>query len=344
MFHHLLGAGLLHHLLGAGLLLVFLVYSASERGRLQLLRRLPGGARLRTASLVVAALLLVANTLIVLAPAAPVAHDITSAATLLAVAAGAVTHVAALSVAKRQPSPRQRILAIGAHPDDLELACGGSLAKFSDAGYEIHALVMSTGKVGGDSSRRRSEARAGADFLGLSAVEVLDFPDTDLSTHGREMVAAIETRVKDFGPALVLTHSEHDQHQDHHAVHLATLRAARRHSSILCFESPSVTRKFNPSFYIDIENYVDIKIEAIKRHRDQAGKPYMGAERTRGTAAFRGSQAKTAFAEGFEPVRLLAGAPEALPALTELAVPAAGAPSLDAGVETSRPEKKVVSR
>ena len=165
---------------------------------------------------------------------------------------------------------------------------------------------MSAGEVGGDSSIRPSEAQAAGRYLGLVATEVLDFPDTRLESVSNAMVAAIERNLKDFSPDVIFTHSAHDQHQDHHAVHAATLRAARRHPAILCYESPSVTNEFVPSVFVDIEPYVDTKVAAIGRHADQRDKPYMGSERVAGMAAFRGQQAKIASAEAFEPVRVRA--------------------------------------
>ncbi|MGP0224585.1 PIG-L family deacetylase [Paenarthrobacter sp. NCHU4564] len=202
----------------------------------------------------------------------------------------------------------RKVLAIGAHPDDLELACGATLAKLADAGHEVRTMVMSSGCKGGDSAVRAGEAQSGSGFMGASAVQVHDFRDTLLSDHGQEMVQAIEAYINDFKPDVVMTHSGNDYHQDHQAVHSATMRAARKHSSILCFESPSSTRQFNPSVFVDIAGYVDVKIHAVSMHRDQKGKPYMSAERVRSLAAFRGSQVKTAYAEGFEPVRLLGSA------------------------------------
>ena len=119
------------------------------------------------------------------------------------------------------------------------------------------------------------------------------------------MVQAIESVLLRYNPDIILTHSGNDQHQDHNAVHLATLRAARRHPSILCYESPSATRGFDPSVFVEINDYVDVKVQAVEMHRDQSGKPYMTPERVRGMAAFRGSQVKRKYAEGYEPVRML---------------------------------------
>ncbi|AFR27646.1 uncharacterized protein, LmbE-like protein [Arthrobacter sp. Rue61a] len=202
----------------------------------------------------------------------------------------------------------RKVLAIGAHPDDLELACGATLAKLSDAGHEVRTMVMSAGSKGGNSAVRVTEATAGSDFMGASAVQIHNFQDTYLSEHGQEMVTAIEAFIEEFRPDVVITHSRNDYHQDHQAVHSATMRAARRHSSILCFESPSSTRQFDPTVFVDIAGYLDVKIRAVAMHRNQKGKPYMSAEKVRSLAAFRGEQVKTSYAEGFEPVRLLGSA------------------------------------
>ena len=72
----------------------------------------------------------------------------------------------------------------------------------------------------------------------------------------------------------------------------------------MCYESPSVTSEFNPQLFIDITNYIDIKVKAVEDHRDQAGKRYLRGDRLRGMANFRGAQGKVELAEGFEIVRL----------------------------------------
>lgn len=198
----------------------------------------------------------------------------------------------------------RRILAIGAHPDDLELACGATLAKLIDQGHDVHTMIMSHGSSGGDERTRALEARNGSLYLRAAGVSVLDFEDTALRRHEQGMIAAIEQAIGEFRPDVVLTHSAHDQHQDHDAVHEATMRAARRCASILCYESPSATRSFSPEFFVDVSAHIDVKVRAIELHRDQRGKPYMTGARARATAAFRGGQARVGFAEGFEVVRL----------------------------------------
>jgi LmbE family N-acetylglucosaminyl deacetylase len=201
-------------------------------------------------------------------------------------------------------SPR-RVLAIGAHPDDLELGCGGTLAKLIDAGHRVEALVLTNGERGGDAGRRPGEAERGGRFLGAAGIEVLDFDDTRLPEAELDIGEAIERAMQRVDPDLVLTHSVNDQHQDHLAVHRATLRAARERSSVLCYESPSATSDFRPTVFVEIEDYVEVKSHAVAAHVDQRDKPYMTAERVRALATYRGGQAKVPKAEGYEPVRMV---------------------------------------
>lgn len=198
----------------------------------------------------------------------------------------------------------QSILVVAAHPDDLEIAVGGTLAKFIDHGHQVHALVMSHGDAGGDAAVRPHEAKAGAWFLGLSSLTMLDLPDRCLDVTGAEMIDAIEAQVGELGPHVIFTHSARDVHQDHHAVHMAVLRAARNHSSILCFESPSVMADFDPRVFMEIGDYRHVKAAGIAAHADQSAKGYMADDVIHGIASFRGRQSRLGRAEAFEVVRL----------------------------------------
>ena len=199
----------------------------------------------------------------------------------------------------------RRILAVGAHPDDIELGCGGALAKFVDSGHEVHALVMTHGGTGGDEPTRVAEANAGSQFLGLTSLTVMDFPDSLLPEYGKAMIDAIETVLLRLNPDIVLTHSAHDRHQDHHAAHLATVRAARAHPAVLGYESPSVTHKFTPRFFVDIDEYVDAKADSVRIHHSQKNRPYVSPEQVKALALVRGRQGAVKHAEAFETVRML---------------------------------------
>ncbi|MDO5678427.1 MAG: PIG-L deacetylase family protein [Propionibacteriaceae bacterium] len=262
--------------------------------------------RFRTLQLFVicSALLLVPANIVSSLGAEPwIWHVVALVGGFSAVVAQAAIVVLAWVPVEKVDRPR-RVLAIGAHPDDLELAAGGTLARLADAGHEIHALVMSDGSVGGNADARPGEAYAGAAFMRLTNCEVLGLPDTELASHDNDMVAAIEAKIVSLNPDLIFTHSSNDQHQDHEAVHWATMRAGRRHPAILCYESPSVTRDFSPQVFVDIENYLDAKSAAVAIHHDQADKPYMSEQSLAGIATFRGAQGKLRMAEGFEAVRI----------------------------------------
>lgn len=299
---------MLPSVVGALLSAVVLAYVLPGATRVRHKRFIADAGTLRPAVVVVYSVLLALNLwCALLMPHHGLVCDGIAVSTLIATGAFGFA-VAERRIPAATVVHRRRVLAVGAHPDDLELACGATLAKLVDTGHEVRGLVMSSGEAGGDEELRLAEARRGASFLGLGALRVHDFPDTRLETAGNDMVRAIEAAIREFGPDVIFTHSAHDQHQDHYAVHQATLRAARAHHSILCFESPSVTRDFDPSVFVDIDGYVDVKVEAVLSHRDQAGKPYMTPGRVRGMAAFRGAQAKNTNAEAFEPVRLLGSA------------------------------------
>ncbi len=278
---------------------------AGPAGRRLLIRRYRHGARIRELlTCALAALGIAAVAFAFLHPHPHLDAAVVPAALVLVLTAA----VAALLTQRIAPPPApapKRVLAIGAHPDDLELACGATLARLVDTGHEVHAIVMSHGAVGGDASTRPAEAQRAANFLGLASIAVHDLPDTNLELVPNELIRTIEAAINRTDPHVILTHSIHDQHQDHHAVHLATLRAARQHHSILCFESPSATREFNPDVFIDVADYTEVKVASVLTHKNQAGKPYMTPDVVRGITSFRGRQAKAAHAEGFEAVRLL---------------------------------------
>jgi len=217
--------------------------------------------------------------------------------------------ILALFASKIVSRPRSNpgcVLAIGAHPDDIEIAAGASLAKLRDAGYSISGLILTRGERGGDGDTRPLEAQRGARFLGLDSVRVLDFNDTHLSDDIVEITNVIEEMITKIQPDLIFTHSLHDLHQDHQTVYEATMRAARStRTTILCYESPSVTQDFHPNYFIEVGKYVEIKVQALREHWNQRKKPYMKPDLVRGKLAFRGAQAKVDYAEGFEVARMV---------------------------------------
>lgn len=198
----------------------------------------------------------------------------------------------------------QVVLALGAHPDDIELGCAGFLLKLKDSGARVYGVTLTRGEKGGEGDRC-VEARRAAEFMKLDGYSVLSFPDTELSEQAPALKAAIEARVKELRPTLVLTHTGVDVHGDHRAVHAATREAARGVPTVLCYEDVSTPNQFVPNWYVDIGSYVEEHLRACAFHRTQEDRSYMDPRVIEGRAAHRGMQAGTQFALAFQAMSLL---------------------------------------
>ncbi|MFT6819326.1 MAG: two-component system response regulator HydG [Myxococcota bacterium] len=190
------------------------------------------------------------------------------------------------ALAKVSPATGRTILAIGAHPDDVEIAIGGTLAAHRDAGDEIILLCLSWGASGGGQRQRRAEAEAAAHVLGATLYGG-DLRDTrfDLQTT----IAAIERVVHEVHPDVVYTHCAEDVHQDHRSTHDASLVACRNVSTLFAYQSPSTTVAFQPTRFQDISDQIDDKMALIACHESQAScRRYMAPELLRSTARYWG--------------------------------------------------------
>lgn len=191
------------------------------------------------------------------------------------------------------------VLAVGAHPDDIEIGAGGLLLRLKEEGAKVYGLVMSQGEMGAPGgSRRAEEARAAARVLGLDDLWILDFPDTRLRDCIPDMRDAVEARLSELGIDLVITHSSREIHGDHVAVFEAAKEAARR-CSLMCFETVSTPPEFVPNYFADVTAFLDDKLKAVAAHRSQADKAYMDPELVRGRAVHRGLQVNVPYAEAF---------------------------------------------
>lgn len=207
-----------------------------------------------------------------------------------------------------RPARRQVVLAIGAHPDDIEFGCGATLLRYREEGCDTHGLVLTGGERGNDgngAADRRQEAYASAQVIALSDLQLCDFPDAGLGVHRGAIKDTIEAAVTRIQPDIVFTHTPNDLHSDHKVVFEATREAVRGACTILCYENPNTPPGFNPQYYVDTTGYLEDKITALAYHKSQSGKSYLDPEVVRGAAAFRGTQAKVKYAEAFEVVRVL---------------------------------------
>jgi len=185
----------------------------------------------------------------------------------------------------RRGAVRQQVLAVGAHPDDVEIGIGGVLAAHRDAGDEITVLTLSHGGRGGDADSRQHESLAAAELLG-ARLFLKDLIDTEIGGGG-PTVRLIEEVVREVVPTVVYTHSLHDRHQDHRAVHEATVVATRTVGTVACYQSPSSTVDFQPTRFVPIERYLERKLQLLDCFRSQTvTRSYLDPDFVRATARY----------------------------------------------------------
>jgi LmbE family N-acetylglucosaminyl deacetylase len=193
-----------------------------------------------------------------------------------------------------------RVLAIGAHADDIEIGAGGTVLRLIEEhpGLEFRWVVL-TG-----TSDRMAEARRSAEaFLGpaTGSVELPGFQDGFLPYYGREVKLFFET-LKPFAPDLILTHCRSDLHQDHRLACELTWNTFRDHL-ILEYEIPKYDGDLGtPNFYVPLrEEQVRRKIDLLSEHfASQRAKHWYEPETFRGLMRIRGLECHvTGYAEAF---------------------------------------------
>ena len=199
-----------------------------------------------------------------------------------------------------------RILAIGAHPDDVEFGCGGTLIKYARQGHDVSLLVMTDGGGGGVGRIRRQEQQAAGDILGVSRLFWGEYPDTAIPLD-RESIQRVERVILDVRPDFIFVHSQDDTHQDHRHLSVTTITATRYTRNVLFYEGPT-TQNFSPNVFVNIDGILQDKIAALQAHGSQVTKTNIEGmnilDIVRSSTHFRGIQGRVQNAEAFVPLRL----------------------------------------
>ena len=182
------------------------------------------------------------------------------------------------------------ILAIGAHPDDIELSCGGLLLKAVRQGHNVFMYTLTRGAASGDPAQRTCEQLESAKYIGADTLWIDSFEDTKLSMNV-ELIRRIESVISYSHADVVYTHPLGDTHHDHRAVAEATLEAARFVPNILSYEMP-VTKNFKPHVYYDISDVINDKIELLSVFSSQQHKTFICSNATKGLAQYRALQSR----------------------------------------------------
>lgn len=224
-----------------------------------------------------------------------------------------------------------RVLAVYAHPDDPEVSCGGTLARWAAAGAEVHVVIGCRGEKGSRdpaadttalAARRAEEVATAVEALGVAGVDLLGHPDGELDLTAAlrgEVVGAIRTHRPDTvlcpDPTAVLFGDGYVAHVDHRAIGWATLDAVApmaasphyfpEHGAAHQVSTLLLSGTLEPDVWVDISGALDAKVAALFAHRsqlaDDAGE-WLG-EFVRQRAAEEGRRAGVELAEAFRRLR-----------------------------------------
>lgn len=219
------------------------------------------------------------------------------------------------------------VLAVGCHPDDLEIACGGTLRKYVEQGAEVHMCHIANGNQGHvviepDELRliRTKEAENAGAIIGAKQVINLDVPDLEVDSHNLEVMDAMADVVRSVRPDVMITHNPQDYMLDHTQTSVIATNGAfcsglshrpRKfepfNSFIPTFFMDTLAGvDFQPTHYVDITDQIEIKLQALRCHESQIkwmlehdNIDFVDMVKT--CSKYRGYQCGVAYAEGFKP-------------------------------------------
>ena len=199
------------------------------------------------------------------------------------------------------------VIALGAHPDDIELGVGGTIATLAEAGARV---VMAICSVPADYDTRVAEANAAAGILGAEIRILMQGGCRrieDIKTY--QLVGLLDEMVKELRPAAILTHGPTDFHRDHVAVFNACLSTQRLQPFDFYSYLPTMCRPvpvpFQPRAYIDITDTIDRKMAAIAAHQSQFYSRGITYEMYRDFARINGRMVGVEYAEGLDISRII---------------------------------------
>jgi len=213
----------------------------------------------------------------------------------------------------------KNILAIGAHPDDVEFGCFGTLKRHVLEGDNVTICLMSnstvkdavTGNFTRTETESISEAQTAAQSIGAELI-MLDYQDTEVPFNS-DSVKKVERILADKKIDIVYTHWAGDTHQDHVNTLNTTLAASRMVSNVLCYEQVPLPRVCTTypvaNYYVDITSVINDKIQGCLCHTSQITKyKKMGINITdnlKTLAKFRGTQCNVKYAEAFNILKIV---------------------------------------
>ncbi len=203
-----------------------------------------------------------------------------------------------------------KVLVIGAHPDDIEPQMGGTIAKFTNKGYEV-LILQFTDTGGKDKDIRNRESFNSAEILGAQ-IKYLHYEQENFIFQ-RKLVQNLDEIISAFRPNEIYTCWEYDSHQDHQTVSKVVLAASRKNMANVYFFEPIIPGGITPysfkaNYFVDISNTIETKIKSIKAYKSQLekfGEDWIHA--VYGRAKLRGFEINVNYAEAFQIVKKIHG-------------------------------------
>lgn len=219
------------------------------------------------------------------------------------------------------------ILAIGAHPDDVEIGCSGTLMKQIDKGHKVGVLDLTKGELGtrGDAETRMRELRAASKIMQLHVRETFDFED-GFFVNDKEHQLQIIRIIRQYQPTIVICNATYDRHPDHgrsasvvrDACFISGLKKVETELNGKAQEAFRPVAIYNyiqalhqePDFVVDITDYFERKMESVRAYKSQFYDPESKEPDTfiskpgfidfiKGRALHYGIPAGVKYAEGF---------------------------------------------
>jgi len=202
------------------------------------------------------------------------------------------------------------ILVVATHLDDEVIGCGGAILKHINDGDNVYVCFL----CGGTSVKypnidlvetRRNHGRTVADFLGIKEIYLYDFPIIMLDTIPQlEIVSALEKVIFEVKPQVIYTHYSDDINSDHRVVHDATVVWCRPSKTpflkkVLFYEVFGSNRNFNPNYFVNIDKYIDRKLEALSLYTTENNVQTRTTDTIRKVAQYRGAEINSNYAEGY---------------------------------------------
>jgi CheY-like chemotaxis protein/LmbE family N-acetylglucosaminyl deacetylase len=176
-----------------------------------------------------------------------------------------VAHVTRLAEAAREAwanAPKKDVvLAIGAHPDDVEIGVGGILAAHRAAGDSVTILTLSGG--GGEGGMRVAWEEGSAAAAVIGAAFQLEDNEVQRISGSEPTVGIIKRTIAELGATIIYVHSKNDTHQDHRAVHDAAILASGDVRTVACYQGSSSTVEFRPNRFISTDGFTDVKSKML---------------------------------------------------------------------------------